>query len=673
MPISCHSALPQIRTDTALTLALAGNPNVGKSSIFNQLTGMGVITANYPGKTVEVNMSTATFDGLQIGIVDLPGTYALGAVSEDQWVARQAVLEGKPDAVVVILDATNLARNLYMLLQFLDLGFPIIAALNIVDQAKRQGIETDARKLAEALGVPVVQTVAINGKGLDELVRVAVGVARSPGCCEIRSPGYGQDIERAIELLSKEIESKITDRPYNLSARAIAILLLENDPDFVGLIESQPNGQDTLAAASKLAAEIERDHGEAAPMRIARERHGLAGTITAQAETIKRKPSSYLVDRLWQYTTAPWTGMPILLLALASIFGFLFFAGSYLSTVFGDLWAALLSPIIDGAIYFVFGQSVISKILIWGPDAGIQASLSVGIPYVLTFYFILALLEDTGYLNSVAFLTDRIMHNLGLHGRAAIPLVAGAGCNVPAIIGTRVLTTMRERVIASFLIVLVPCSARTAVILGAVYLYAGWQPAMAIYLIVFALIFAVGIGLNKLMPGQPTGLVMEMFPFRTPNLATIIKKTWYRFKDFVFVATPIVLGGSLVLGALYETGYIWYLTGPLSPVVEGWLGLPAVAGLTLIFAVLRKELALQLLVALALVRYGHDAQNLLLFMDARQLFVYALVNTIYIPCVATIAVLGKELGWKRAALIVAATVTLAGVIGGVANWVMGSL
>lgn len=673
MPVSCHSALPQIKSDTEVTIALAGNPNVGKSSIFNHLTGMGVVTANYPGKTVEVNFATATFGDTQIGIVDLPGTYALGSISEDQWVARQAVLEGKPDAVVVILDATNLARNLYILLQFLDLGFPIVAALNIVDQAERQGIHTDAAKLARALGVPVIPTVATRGKGLDDLIHAAVDLARAEDKPRVNPPRYGHDVEHAIEALASQISDRLAELPYDLPPRAVAILLLENDSDFIECVRDLPFGCEILARANELSEEIERVHGELASLRIARERHGLAGEITAKVQTVQKGQERRLVDGLWQLTTAPFTGIPILLLVLAGIFGFLFYVGSFLSTVFGEFWAVAMSPLIDGAIYFVFGDSVISKILIWGPDAGIQAALSVGIPYVLTFYFMLALLEDSGYLNSVAFLTDRIMHNLGLHGRAAIPLVAGAGCNVPAIIGTRVLATMRERIIASILIVLMPCSARTAVVLGAVYLYAGWRPAIAIYVVVFALMLVVGMGLNKVMPGRPTGLVMEMFPFRMPSLPTILKKTWFRFKDFVFVATPIVLGGSLALGALYETGYVWALAGPLSPVVQGWLGLPAVAGLTLIFAVLRKELALQLLVALAVVQYGRDADNLLHFMNEKQIFVYALVNTIYIPCVATIAVLGRELNWRRAALIMAFTISLAIAIGGVAYRILGLL
>ncbi|MFH1322257.1 MAG: nucleoside recognition domain-containing protein, partial [Methanobacteriota archaeon] len=189
---------------------------------------------------------------------------------------------------------------------------------------------------------------------------------------------------------------------------------------------------------------------------------------------------------------------------------------------------------------------------------------------------------------------------------------------------------------------------------------------VAIYIIILALVFFVGVGLNKVMPGSSSGLVMEMFPFRAPIISNILKKTWYRFKDFVFVAFPIVVVGSLVLGALYETGYLWELAAPLSPVVEDWLGLPAVAGLTLIFAVLRKELALQLLVTLAVVMYGGGASNLLLFMNPAQLFVYALVNTIYIPCAATIAVLGHELGWRRAISIMVFTIVLAILIGGIA-------
>jgi len=209
MPLSCHSALKKLKGETEFAFALAGNPNVGKSTIFNRLTGMGVVTANYPGKTVEINIATTSFEDTQIGIIDLPGTYAIGAVSEDQWVARQAVLDGRPDVIIIIVDATNLARNLYMALQFMDLELPVIIALNLVDQAEAKGISTDVEHLARLLGVPVVPTVATMGKGLNELMRVAVEVAGGKRILEERSSAYGHDVEEPISMLVESITQAV--------------------------------------------------------------------------------------------------------------------------------------------------------------------------------------------------------------------------------------------------------------------------------------------------------------------------------------------------------------------------------------------------------------------------------------------------------------------------------
>ncbi|MGO9410187.1 MAG: ferrous iron transport protein B [Spirochaetia bacterium] len=678
MSLSCCGAVNEVRGHTDFVFALAGNPNVGKSSIFNTLTGTGAVTANYPGKTVEINVASTRLGELRIGLVDLPGTYALGAVSEDQWVARQGILDGNPDAVIVILDATNLARNLYMLLQLQDMGFPVVAALNLFDQAKKKGIVIDVAALSRILGIPVIPTVATHGEGLEALLGAAVTTVRSArklkcDCEAVPEPRaareYGADVEAVVRRLSTHVSTLLDGDAPHISPRGLSLLLLENDSQFKRLVREAQGGPRLLSLVDEAAARIRDAHGEDAALRIIRERHGLAGAIADQVQ--KRGGDRELFSqRLWRLTTSPLTGLPILAAALGGIFAFLFIVGDFLARMFSTLWALGFSPLIQGAIHVIAGNGVIAKILIWGPDAGIEAALAVGIPYVLTFYFLLAFLEDSGYLNSVAFLTDRIMHRFGLHGRSIIPLVAGAGCNVPAIIGTRVLTTMRERTIASTLIVLIPCSARTAVILGALASLAGWQWGVAVFLLMGLLVAAVGVGLNKIMPGESSGLVMEMFPFRMPSLKSITIKTWFRFKDFIFVATPIVLAGSLLLGALYETGLIWKLASPLAPVMQGWLGLPAVAGLTLIFAILRKELALQLLLTLAIVRYGPHTKSLLDFMVPSQLFVYALVNTIYIPCVATVAVLGKELGWKRAVLIMAFTIALALTVGGGARWVM---
>jgi len=677
---ACHSVVQEIKGKTDFTIALAGNPNVGKSSLFNQLTGLGVITANYPGKTVELNMGTTERDGHRIAVIDLPGTYALGAISDDQWTARQAVLEGKPDIIIVIVDATNLERNLYLVLQFLDLGLPVIVALNLVDEAARQGIAVDAEALSALLHVPVVPTVAVRGEGVDRLIDTAIAYWRSRQGSEgtkaalpdlaIPAPSYGRDVTSVRDRLAEAIAARLPEIPYGLSPRALALLLLEGDADFIARTRELPGGAEIVALAEAFGREIEAKHGEPAPLRIARERHGLAGELEEQVLRRGERQGVDLATHLWHLSVQPLTGLPILGLVLITIFSLLFYGGNLLSTFFAEAWGLAVSPWLQAIVRSIAGDGVIGKTLLWGLDAGIQAALSVGISYVVVFYFILAILEDSGYMNSIAFLTDSIMHRFGLHGRATIPVIAAAGCNVPAIIGTRVLTTMRERVIASMLIVLIPCGARTAVIMGGVGQYAGIVYALVIFAIVIFLVATVGVALNIIMAGKGTGIVMEMFPFRLPDPVTTLKKTWYRLKDFIMVAMPIVLLGSFILGFLYEMGWVWAFSRPLSPVVEGWLGLPPVAGLTLLFAVLRKELALQLLVALATIQYGHQAQNLLYFMTPNQLFVYALVNTIYIPCVATIAVLGKELGWRRTMVIAVTSIGLALLAGGVARLVL---
>lgn len=664
---SCHAPLTAPETGVDLRIALAGNPNVGKSSLFNSLTGLGVETANYPGTTVEVQTGGARFGDLTLRLIDLPGTYALDGVSEDQRVARQALLDGQADVVILVADATNLERNLYLGLQLLDLELPMVVALNVVDQAERHGIRTDPELLAELLGVPVVPTVASRGIGVQRLIAAAVEVGRRGPTSAAATPlRYAKHVEEALAPVAQALEAAPPLFRDALPSRSLALLLVAGDREMAEQIRSDPRRSWILEVEERASRAIADAHGEPAALVLARERHGLAGLLATQVQ--RREPSRpSLPERLWRWTTAPLTGIPVLLLVLAGIFVTLFYLGDLLSTVLGNLWAAYASPVIRYPIALLLGEGVLARTLLWAVDAGINAALAVGVPYVLTFYLILAVLEDTGYLNAVAFLTDQLMHKVGLHGRAAIPLVAGAGCNVPAIMGTRVLRSMRERVIASTLICLVPCSARTAVILGAVAATAGWRAAVAVYAITFVISLATGIGMNRILPGRGTGLVMEMFPFRTPTLGPVLKKTWHRFRNFVLVATPIVLLGSLFLGALYESGLLWSLARPLAPIMEGWLGLPAVAGLTLVVAVLRKELALQLLVTLAMVQYGPAAQNILAFMSPRQLFVYALVNTIYIPCIATIAVLGKELGWRRATLISAFTISLALLAGGIAQ------
>lgn len=640
------------RPEGDIVVALAGNPNVGKSTIFNALTGLGVQTAHYPGTTREVHTGTARVGERVIGVVDLPGTYGLRGSSDDARVARLALGDTSPDVVMVIVDAMTLSRTLVLALEVMDLGLPTMVLVNLADEAKRAGIVVDASVASRLLGVPVVVTAAMRGIGVREAVDEALALAAGRQGPSVR---YSPDFEALIAPLIEVCAA--TGEPA-AGARAAALRLLETEAVDV---PADPRVRDVLESVS-LAV---RSHfAEGPAVHVARERHRAAGRI-AKAAVTKVTPRRGLVPREgWSLTTWPWTGVPLALAVAAAIFGFLFFVGDALATAFSSAWQAIASPAIESVIHALAGEGVFARVLGWGFDAGIEASLAIGLPYILTFYFLLGLLEDTGYLNSLAFLTDRMMHRLGLHGRAVVSLVAAAGCNVPALIAAGDLPTKRERLIASTLVLFVPCSARTAVIMGAVGHYVGWQPTLLVLGVVFAMWLGVGLVLQRMLPGTSGGLVMEMFGFRRPSLRRVAEKAWAQFREFLFVATPIVIVGSLVLGALYETGWLEKLAGPLDPVVVGWLGLPAVAGLTLVVGMLRKELSLQLLVALAVATAGFAGARLTDIMSPADLVVYALVNAIALPCISSVAVFWRRQGWARTVAVVAASVALALLVGG---------
>jgi ferrous iron transport protein B len=663
--------LEKIRQKAEYIFALAGNPNVGKSTIFNRITGMGVMTANYPGMTVELNLAITELEDRKIGIVDLPGTYALGAVSEDQMVARRGVLQGKPDVVIVILDANNLARNLYLLLQFLDLGCPVVAALNLVDQAERSGIHTNVELLSEFLGVPVVPTVGIRGDGLDALMLQALELAERREEYLIIPFSYAMDIESRVRRLARRIKRELDEVPYDLSSRSLAVLLLEDDEEFISTLGGDAAGEDIIAYSRRIAGEIEREHGEKAALIIARERHGIAGSIASNVQERGDYGRPRLGERLWEYTTSFKTGIPILLVTMGLVFLAIFWGGGALADLFSRFWGTYVDAPAARGIEALLGTGTFAASLRWA-EQGLGAVLEIALPYLLVFYIILGAMEDSGYLNSVAFLTDRFMHHLGLHGRAVIPLISAVGCNVPAVMGTRVLSTRRERVIACVLIVLVPCSARVAVIMGGVSRFVGWGYALLLFAILFIIVIAAGVLLNKIMPGESAGLVMEMFPFRRPSVMNVLKKTWLRLKDFFYIAAPLIVAGSFLLGLLYESGWILKLTTPLQPIAEWWLGIPAVALLALIFAFLRKELALALLVVLAAqaIPGVTESSTLLDFMSRGQIFTFALVCSVYIPCVATLAVLWRELGVRDSLSITGSTVILALLIGGLSHLII---
>jgi ferrous iron transport protein B len=637
-----------------LRMALAGNANVGKSVIFNQLTGLNQIVGNWPGKTVERAEGTLHFKGHTIRIIDLPGIYSLSTFSMEEIVSRDYIAVEKPDIIINVIDASALERNLYFTLQLLELEAPIIIDLNQVDFAAKKGIRIDVEKLSKTLGVPVNPTVAITGSGINELLSTVIAVMSGKRKLKPLKVKYGKEIEKRVQVIEKLVSAKLPQLCTVYPARWISIKLLERDTDVAGKLKNYESGKEVLDYAEKLAGELETIHGEPSPVIIASEKYGFATKIAKAVTTIEAPPKISLEQKLDALTTHKILGYPILAAVLASMFALIFAGGNLVSTgldyVFG-IFTTYTENILSSLLPEIAVSLIIKGIL-----SGIIAGITIALPYIVPFYIFLALLEDSGYLPRAAFLMDNLMHKIGLHGKAFIPLILGYGCSVPACIGCRIMETERERFLAAFVVVLIPCAARTVVILGLVGRFVGLQAALALYAFDLILVFILGRIAFKVLPGEPVGLIMEMPSYKKPSLRNITLKTWSRTRDFVFMAFPIIIAGSITIEALSLSGLMNYVVEAASPLMSGWLGLPPAAGIPLIFGVLRKELTLILLSELIPLR---TLSNI-------QMIVFTLVTMIYIPCLATIAACIREFGWKKAAAITVIDIALALFLGGIA-------
>ena len=631
-----------------LTIALAGNPNVGKSSIFNQLTGLNQTVGNWPGKTVELAEGVLVYKGRRIRIIDLPGTYSLSSFSEEEVVARDYILSCEADVIVDVVDATALERNLYLTLQLLEMGAPLVVALNMVDDASKKGIEIKSNELSERLGVPVVPVIATSGLGLTELMG-AVLFRSTQGTG--KRLVYGKEIEAYVEEISGDLRAS-TSRP-SYPAEWIAIKLLEDDPAVRASFKDSP----LMRKVSSLSNKVEELHGEPAPVVIASERYSLSHRIAEASTSRHIEPIRSMEERVDDIVSHRFAGYLILLAVLGSLFYFIFFVGGIASSLIDGAFSWLIT-LLRGPLYSfnpAFGELFLNGVVF-----GIGAATSIALPYIATFYFLLSILEDTGYLPRAAFLLDSLMHKIGLHGKAFIPMLLGYGCSVPACVGCRIMETKRERFLLGALVVLVPCSARTVIILGVAGAYVGIGAALAIYILDLAIVFAIGRVLFKVLPEEPVGLIMEMPRLRLFKPKTILKKTWFKTKDFVYMALPLIVAGSFVVALAGYLNVINVVVGALSPLTVGLLGLPVGTGIALIFGLLRKELALIMLATY----FG--TTNFALFMTSAQMLVFTIVMVLYIPCIATFVVLVREHGARRALAITLMAVALAITVGFVA-------
>jgi ferrous iron transport protein B len=639
--------------EKTLRIALAGNANVGKSVIFNQLTGLTQIIGNWPGKTVEKAEGTVRFEEYNVHVVDLPGIYSLSTYTIEEVISREYIALEKPDVVMNVIDATALERNLFFTVQLLELGRPMVIALNQMDLARKKGIEIDVEKLEEMLGVPVIPTVAIRSTGLHELLEAVVGVANGDISADGVTPGYGPQLESRIETLEPEIKELEVEYP----SRWISFKLLEGDEEIQKLIQAK--SASLVDAFTSLQEELEDRFDLSGSELVASERYFYVGKVVDACQEITAPSEISWGERLDAVTTHGVWGYLIMTGVMFSIFSTIFILGDFLSRSIDDAFSGLGPAVINA-----LGGGPIAEFIWSGPLLGIVAGVTIALPFLIPFFIFLAILEATGYLARIAFLMDSAMHRMGLHGKAFIPLMLGYGCNVPACLGCRVMETHRERLVATFVVTLVPCAAVTVVVLGIVGAYVGIEYAFLLYMFNLLVIFILGRIAFKSLPGEPVGLIMEMPQYRVPSAKVVVRQTWTRLKDFIIVAFPFIIIGSLVLSGLRIAGLLDPIGDALSPVTVGLLGLPVAAGVVLIFGVLRKELTLIMFATLIAPATG--SVDFSTVMDPVQMIVFTLVVMFYVPCIATLAVLVREIGLKRTSVIVVVELLLALLIGAVA-------
>ncbi|MHB8764791.1 MAG: ferrous iron transport protein B [Deferrisomatales bacterium] len=589
-------------------VVLVGNPNVGKSIFFGAWSGMYVEVSNFPGTTVEVTRGRAGDDAL----FDTPGVYGVSSFNDEERVARDVILSA--DVVVNVVDATHLERDLFLTLQLADMGIPMVVALNFCDEAEALGIRVDLGALEAELGVPVVPTTAVKGKGVGDVL----------GAVERARPG------RPCPRVEEELK-RLGDR---VPCRPDALLVLEGD--------------EAVAARHGTGALGLRE-----PLYLLR-RH----RVNAVVERVVTRPDrrAPLRDLLGRLCLEPLTGVPVLLLVLWGCYQLVgvWVAGDLVGFTEETVMQGYYEPWIRGVVgAWVAEGSALGQVLVG--EFGVLTMtvtylLGLLLPLILGFYLAMSLLEDSGYLPRLATLADRLMTSLGLNGRAVIPVILGVGCVQLGTITTRILGSNRERTIATAILGLtVPCSAQIGVIAGMLaVLGAGYTVAYAA--VIFGCLVAVGTALARLLPGQSTPLLIDLPPMRLPRVGNVLRKTGMRSYFFMKEAYVWFIAGALGVSVLQVTGGLTAWQGALAPVTEGWLKLPREAATAFVMGLVRRDFGAAGLTELALGPW--------------QTVVALVTMTLFVPCIASLMILFKERGVREAVAIWVGSWVLALLVGG---------
>ncbi|MCL5780334.1 MAG: ferrous iron transport protein B [Firmicutes bacterium] len=595
---------------TGKNIVLVGNPNVGKSVFFNYLTGRYNDVANFPGTTTNVICGRSGQDA----VTDTPGVYGLSSFNEEEKITRDIVLHG--DILVNIVDAVHLERDLFLTKQLIDTGLPVLVVLNMMDEAEHQGIKIDLRVLRELLGVPVLATAAVEGRGMAQLKEA------------IRSARAG----RVLPAVQEKLAELPADIPHPEK-----LLILEGDP--------------------VVAARFGVDPGKYRELIYGARRQWVNELVAMSVK--ETRPEEVWGPVLSRWMIQPLTGIPLLLLTLWVLYQLVgvFVAQTVVGFTEGILMGEYFQPAVRALVdRLVAPESAVNQILVG--DFGVITMtvtylLGLLFPLVLGFNLVLALLEDTGYLPRIATLLDRILTSFGLNGQAVIPLVLGFGCVTMALMSTRLLGSDRERRVATIILALtVPCSAQLAIIAT---MLAGLGPGFAVVygLIIFSVFITGGVLLNRFVPGQSTSLWIDLPPLRLPKPGNVLKKSWLKSYEFIIEAAPLFALGALCLGLLNVSGSLSAIENALVPLTVNWLGLPKEAASGFIMGVIRRE-------------FGTAGLFTFPMSDMQKLVALTTI-TLFVPCIASAMVIYKERGWREGTAIWAGVIAVAFFIGGLVN------
>lgn len=654
-----------------ISVALAGNPNCGKTTVFNNLTGARQHVGNWPGKTVEKKEGRFNCAGRDVLVVDLPGAYSLGACSEDEIVARDYILLGKPDIVVNILDTTNLDRNLYLTVQMLEMGAGVVLALNMYDEARSRQIRIDLRQLSLLLGIPVVPTVASRGEGMKDLVAAVVDRSHR-GKREPLKIDYERETEEELQALVRAFSS-LPGLADKIDLRWLSIKALEGDDNIWRIVDQHGDIGPLVKLRNAAVERLEDAWGEDVASWIAGRRYEFIQQLLSRvrvqpAESMQEQSLSDKIDRV--LTHRSW-GIPIFFLTMLGVFQLTFAVGTPL-VEWIELFFGWLGEVVGTGLSAIAVPDFINSLVVNGIIGGV-GSVLIFLPNILLLFLAISILEDSGYMARAAYIMDRFMHTLGLHGKSFIPMILGFGCNVPAIMATRTLANRNDRLITILINPLMSCTARLPIyVLFAGAFFTAHQGVVIFSLYILGIVLAVLMGMlfkRFLFKGESSHFVMELPPYRIPTVRSTVTNMWDRSASFIRKAGTIILAvvilvwvlSNLPIGVEYAgqdsiLGRIGGFVAPaFAPAGFGFWQ----AAVALFFGILAKETVVGTLGVV----YGAEGGSLTAAIagswTALSAYAFMAMTLIYVPCVASIGAIRRETNsWKWTAFAVAYSLIL---------------